>query len=143
GRPSKYGCGRTSSRNWSARMAGRSTVRRATSRPHRTRIFDRASVAGLCRRLTRCGGPGVATRTTLRFCASSLHSVFDGLHRPRSHSLARGLGGEPLLFLGERIDAVARGARGLFHDHELREARQYEEAVLLELLVTDLHEGLD
>src|ERR1019366_1232782 len=69
--------------------------------------------------------------------------VFDRLDRAGANSLARGLGGELLLLLGERVDALARGARGLLDDHELREAVQDEDARLLELFVPHVDERLD
>jgi hypothetical protein len=69
--------------------------------------------------------------------------VFYRLDRPGAHGLAGGLRGELLLFLRERVDALARGSSGLFDDHEFREAVQHEEAVLLQLLVAERDERLD
>jgi len=73
----------------------------------------------------------------------SLHRVFDGLHGPCPHGLARRLGRESLLLFRERVDSIARGLGRLLHDDKLREAVEHEHAVLLQLLVTDLDERLD
>src|ERR1019366_36991 len=53
--------------------------------------------------------------------------VFDRLHGPRTHGLARGLGGELLLLLSERVDALASGPGGLLHHRELRKAVEHED----------------
>src|SRR5580658_1284175 len=71
------------------------------------------------------------------------HRVLHGLDRPRAHALAGGLRRELLTLLGEWIDPLARGPRGLLHDHELREAWKNEDAGLLELAMTHRHERLD
>src|ERR1700689_5021266 len=105
-----------------------------------------------CRRSavrSRSAPPESASRAPVAVTGASVlrrvsaHRVLDRLHRARAHGLARRLGGEHLLLLGERVDALARRTRGLLHDDELREAVEHEDAVLLELLVTDAHQRLD
>src|SRR5579872_2152812 len=71
------------------------------------------------------------------------HRVLDGLDGPGADALARGLRSEHLLLLGEGIDPLTSRPRRLLDDNELREAVEDEEAVLLELLVTDADQRLD
>src|SRR3954451_16112790 len=75
------------------------------------------------------------------------HGVLGGLDRAGADDLPGRLGLEHHLFARERVGALARLGRGLLDDHELGEARHQEQAVLLELLVTDvgqrLHDALD
>ena len=69
--------------------------------------------------------------------------VFDGLDGASAHAFAGRLRRELLLLLGEWVDPLARRPRRLLHDDELREAGQHEDAVLLQLAMADLDQGLD
>src|SRR6185436_2130301 len=71
------------------------------------------------------------------------HRVLDRLDRAGPDRLACRLGGERRRLLRERIDPLSCRSRGLLSDDELREAMKHELAALLELLVTDLRQGVD
>src|SRR5258708_147372 len=69
--------------------------------------------------------------------------VLRRLHGAGANDLAGGLRLEDRRLLREGVDALARLRGGLLDDDELREARQQEDAVLLELLVTDVAKRLE
>ena len=74
--------------------------------------------------------------------SSSGDCVFCSLDGPGPDDLPGRLGLEHHLLAREGVGALARLGRRLLDHDELREARHQEEAVLLEFLVTDIHETI-
>src|SRR6185437_4023844 len=81
--------------------------------------------------------PNDLGRGSTRYWRAS-DSVLGGLHRPCPNDLSRGLGLEHHFLPGERVDALPRLRRWLFHHNELRKARQQKYSGLLEFLVADV-----
>src|ERR1017187_2891418 len=71
------------------------------------------------------------------------YGVLRRLHRATLDDLASWLRLEDRRLLGEGVDALALFCRWLLHDHHANEAGNNEDAILLQLGMTDAGHGLD